>query len=252
MRRRRPYRTAIQVLSPCATHPRTPRRPPNRDVAVRAPRRPCAAIGRRASPPPHRAHAVDGCDPLLKARTPTKGLGSPPRALPRASSCHCRRQRRRRRAPSSSRLYRQCVLLRPALGPPVATLLAYCSDRAASSPEFELPRPPPGKPCRAHAPACSPSQWALVASPLGHTGALCITYCSVGPFPSLDFAPPRLCCPGAAAAARRRPLQPGHHRQSLSGEPSRFPRRSLAYPGTPSPPASSSSPSVPRRGKVRT
>jgi hypothetical protein len=70
------------------------RRPPNRDVAVRAPRRPSAAIGRRASPPPHRAHAVDGCDPLLKARVPTKGLDSPPRALPRASSRHCRRQRR--------------------------------------------------------------------------------------------------------------------------------------------------------------
>jgi hypothetical protein len=82
MRRRRPCRTAIQVLSTCATHPRTPRRPPNRDVAVRAPRRPCAAIGRRASPPPNRAHAVDGCDPLLKARVPTKGLDSPPRALP--------------------------------------------------------------------------------------------------------------------------------------------------------------------------
>jgi hypothetical protein len=92
MHRRCPCRTAIQVLSMCATHPRTPRRPPNRDVAVRAPRRPCAAIGRRASPPPHRAHAVDGCDPLLKSRAPTKGLGSPPRALPRASSRLCRRQ----------------------------------------------------------------------------------------------------------------------------------------------------------------
>jgi hypothetical protein len=77
MRRRRPCRTALQVLSTCATHPRTPRRPPNRDIAVRAPRRPCAAIGRRTSPPPHRAHAVDGCDPLLKARAPTKGLDSP-------------------------------------------------------------------------------------------------------------------------------------------------------------------------------
>jgi hypothetical protein len=251
MRRRGPYRTAIQVLSPCATHPRTPRRPPNRDVAVRAPRRPCAAIGRRASSPPHRAHAVDGRDPLLKARAHTKGLDSPPHALPRASSRHCRRQRCRRRAPPSGHLYRQCVLLRPALGPSVATLLAYCSDRAASSPEFELPRPPPGKPCRARAPACSPSQWALVASPLGHTEALCIAYCSAGPFPSPDFAPPRLCCPGAAGAARQRPLRPSYHWQTLSGEPNRFPRRSLAYTGTPSPPASSSSPSG-QRGGVRT
>jgi hypothetical protein len=82
MRRHRPCRTAIQVLSTCATHPciHARRAPPNRDVAVRAPRRPCAAIGHRASPPPQRAHAMDGCDPLLKARTPTKGLDSP-RAL---------------------------------------------------------------------------------------------------------------------------------------------------------------------------
>jgi hypothetical protein len=160
-------------------------------------------------------------------------------ALP---SRHCRRQRRQRRAPSSSRLYRQCVLLRPALGLPVATLLAYCSDRAASAPEFELPRPPPGKPCRARAPACSPSQWALVTSPLGHTEALCAAFCSAGPFPSPDFASPRLCCPGAAA--RLRPLRPSYCRQSLWGEPNRLPRRSFAYPCTPSPPASSSSPSV--------
>jgi hypothetical protein len=131
MRRRRPCRTAILVLSPCATRPRTPRRPANCDVAVRALRGPCTAIGRRASPPPHGAHVADGRDPLLKARTPTKGLNSPLRALPRAPSRHCRRQRRR--APPSDRLYRQCVLLRPALVPLVATPLAYCSDRAVSS-----------------------------------------------------------------------------------------------------------------------
>jgi hypothetical protein len=45
-----------------------------------------------------------------------------------------------------------------------------------------------------------------VASPLSHTEALCVVYCSAGPFPSPDFAPPRPCCPGGAAAARRRPL----------------------------------------------
>jgi hypothetical protein len=82
MRRRRPCRTALQVLSTCAMHPRTPRRPPNRDVAVRALRRPYVAIGRRASPLPHRAHAVDGCDPLLKTRAPTKGLDSPRACCP--------------------------------------------------------------------------------------------------------------------------------------------------------------------------
>jgi hypothetical protein len=70
----RPCRTAILVLSPCATSPRTPRRPPNFDVAVRAPRRPCTAIGRRTSPPPHHSHAVDGRDPLLKSHAPTEGV----------------------------------------------------------------------------------------------------------------------------------------------------------------------------------
>jgi hypothetical protein len=49
------------------------------------------------------------------------------------------------------------LLLTP-LGPPVALPCACCSGRAASSPEFELPRLPPGKPCRARAPARSPSQ----------------------------------------------------------------------------------------------
>jgi hypothetical protein len=157
------------------------------------------------------AHARRGrvtC-PYCDLYCPTLRLGvqenpQPPRSLPiksrrRPSSCeaappsrHCCRQRRQRRAPSSSCLYRQCVLLRPALGLPVATLLAYCSDQSASSPEFELPRPPPGRPCRTRAPACSPSQWTLVTSPLGHTEALCTAFCSAGPFPSPDFAPPRL------------------------------------------------------------
>jgi hypothetical protein len=150
--------------------------------------------------------------PIKSHRCPSSREAAPP-------SHHCRRQRRQHRDPSSSCLYCQCVLLRPALGLPVATLLAYCSDRAASSPEFELPRPPPGKPCRARAPACSPSPWAPVAPPLGHTEALCVADCSAGPFPSPDSAPPRPCCPGAAAAARRRPLRTGHHCQSGEGEP---------------------------------
>jgi hypothetical protein len=148
-------------------------------------------------------------------------------------------------------LYRQCVLLWPALGLPVATLLAYCSDRAASSPEFELPRPPPGKPCRARAPACSPSQWALVAAPLGHTEAWCVAYCSVGPFPSPEFAPPRPCCPGAAAAARRRPLRPSHHCQSGEGAPNCISPSLVCLMRLSSPPASSPLPPVPREGKAR-
>jgi hypothetical protein len=174
-----------------------------------------------------------------------KGLNSPPLALPRAPSRHCRRQRCRHRAPPSGCLYCQCVLLCPALGPAVATPLTYCSDRAASLPESGVPRPPPGSLCRTRASVCSPSQWALIASPLGHTEALCTVYCSAGPFPSPDFALPRLCCPGAAAAARWRPLQPSYHRQALRAELNRFPCRLFSYPCTPSPPASSPSPSVP-------
>jgi hypothetical protein len=174
-----------------------------------------------------------------------KGLNSPPRALPRAPSRHCHRQWRRRRAPPSGRLYRQRVLLLPALGPPVASPLAYCSGQAASSLESELPRPPPSSLCRTRAFACSPSQWALVASPLDHPEARCAAHCSAEPFPS----PPRPCCPCAAAAARRRSLRPSYHRQSLRGEPNRIPRRLFACPCTPSPPASSPSPSGPRGDK---
>jgi hypothetical protein len=108
-------------------------------------------------------------------------------------------------------------LLLPALGSPVAPPVTCCSGQAASSPEFEVPRPPPGSPRRARASACSPSQWALVAPPLGHTEALCTTHCSAEPSPSPDFAPPRSCCP-CAAAARRRPLRSSYHCQSLRGE----------------------------------
>jgi hypothetical protein len=111
------------------------------------------------------------------------------------------------------------VLLITPLGSPVALLCACCSGRAASSPEFELPRPPPGKPCRARASARSPSQWVPVAPFLGHTEALYATHCSAESFPSPDFALPRPCCPCAAAAARRRPLRPSYHRQPLRGEP---------------------------------
>jgi hypothetical protein len=128
---------------------------------------------------------------------------------------------------------------------------AYCSNRAVSSPEFELPRPSPGKPCRARAPACSPRQWVPVASPLGHTEALCVAYCSAGPFPSPDFTLPRPCCPGAAAAARRRPLRPSHYCQSGEGEPNCIPPSLVCLPRLSSPPASSLLPSVAREGKAR-
>jgi hypothetical protein len=141
------------------------------------------------------------------------------------------------------------VLLLPALGLPVASPVTCCSGQTPSLPVSNLPRPPPGKPCRTCTSACSPSLWVPIASPLGHTEASCIAHCSAGPVPSPDFALPRLCCPGAAAAARQRPLRPSYRRQSLRGESNRLPRRSFAYPCTPSPPASSSSPSVHGEGK---
>jgi hypothetical protein len=109
--------------------------------------RPTLRLGVQENPQPPRS------SPIKSRRHPSSREAAP-------LSRHCRRQRRQRRAPSSSHLDRQCMLPRPALALPVATLLAYCLDRAASSPEFELPRPPPGKPCRARAPACSPSPWA--------------------------------------------------------------------------------------------
>jgi hypothetical protein len=121
------------------------------------------------------------------------------------------------------------MLLTP-LGSPVALPCACCSGRAASSPEFELPRPPLGKPCRARAPARSPSQWAHVAPPLGHTEALHATHCPAESFPPLDFAPPQPCCPCSVAAARRRPLRPSYHRQSLRGEPNRTPPSLVCHP----------------------
>jgi hypothetical protein len=245
------HRPAFPTRARCV-HP--PRRPTSGRAAVLAgvhPRRgrvtcpyrdlycPNLRLGVQENPQPPRS------SPIKSRLRPSSREAAPP-------SRHCRCQRRQRRARSSSRLYHQCMLLRPALGLPVATLLAYCSDRAANSPEFELPRPSPGKPCRARAPACSPSQWTLVTYPLGHTEALCAAFCSAGPFPSPDFAPPRLCCPGAAAAARRRPLRPSYRRQSLWGEPNRLPHRSFAYPCMPSPPASSSSLLVHAGGKGRT
>jgi hypothetical protein len=222
VRRGRPCQTAIRTLSPCATRSRTSRRPPNRDVVVRTLRRPCTAIGRRASPPPRSANTVDGREPLLKARAPIKGVKLAAARMAQAPSRHYRHQWCPRRAPPSGRLHRQRVLLLPALGSPVALSVTYCSGQAASSPESELPRTPPGSPCRARASTCSPSQWPLVAPPLGHTEALCAVHCSAEPFPSPNFAPPRSCCP-CAAAARRRPLRPSYHHQSLRGELNRCP-----------------------------
>jgi hypothetical protein len=63
--------------------------PPANDVAaVRAPRRPWAAIGRLASPPPCPCRGPpcgDARDPLAKARLPIKS-GRPPLTRPRAAT----------------------------------------------------------------------------------------------------------------------------------------------------------------------
>jgi hypothetical protein len=169
------------------------------------------------------ADARDGRDSLLKARTPIKGVKLIAARIAQAPSRHCRCQWCPRRAPPSGRLHYQRVLLVPALGSPVAPSVACCSGQAASSQESELPRPPPGSLCQARASAFSPSQWALVAPPLGHTEALCAAHCSAEPFPSTDFATPRQCYPCATAAAHRRSLRPSYHRQSLRGELNRCP-----------------------------
>jgi hypothetical protein len=121
------------------------------------------------------------------------------------------------------------MLLTP-LGSPVPLPCACCSGRAASLPEFELPRPPPGKPCRARAPARSPSQWAHVAPSLGHPEALHATHFSAESFPLLGFAPRRFYCPCAAAAARRRPLRLSYHRQALRREPNRTSPSLVCHP----------------------
>jgi hypothetical protein len=66
------------------------------------------------------------------------------------------------------------------LGPPVAPALACWPARAASSPEWFLPRPPPGSHRRALLPTRSPSQPTVSALSLGPREATCAT-CSLGP-----------------------------------------------------------------------
>jgi hypothetical protein len=209
---------AISPYSMCS-HP--PHRPPNGDAAVRALHRPWMAIA--VAPPPCPCHGPlfgDARDPLVKARLSIKGG----RFSPRAST-----------EPPSSAIGAPAVnpVLRPiprhpklrtsSLGLPRAATGTSCPAFPFPSPEFELPWPSPGSPNPARASAYSPSQWVLVAPPLARTEALYTTHCSAEPFPLPDFAPSRPCCPCAAAAARRRPLRPSYHRQSLCGELNRRP-----------------------------
>jgi hypothetical protein len=129
----------LPALSRAATRPHTA----GRGVTVPMSRRPWAAIGCCASPPPCITHTVDGRDPLHKARAPIKGVKLPAARIAQTPSRHCHRQWCPRRAPPSSRLHRQRVLLLPALGSPVAPPFACCSGRATSSPEQSSQRRPP-------------------------------------------------------------------------------------------------------------
>jgi hypothetical protein len=108
------------------------------------------------------------------------------------------------------------------------------------------PRPPSASRRRALLPACFPSQPTASVLSLGPCEATCATRWPASPLSSPEFERPRPRHHWFAATARRRHLQSILRHPSITGEPNRFPCRSLAYPGTPSPPASSSSPSVPR------
>jgi hypothetical protein len=92
LRRGRPCRTAFLVLSPCATCSSMPRRPPNRDVVVRAARHPWAAIGPRASPPPYRAHTLT-CVTVVTSSPRYYGYKSVGARRPRARDIDAQRRR---------------------------------------------------------------------------------------------------------------------------------------------------------------
>jgi hypothetical protein len=194
---------------PTVTPPYARRRAPGRLLAAAPPPCPC-----------HGPPCGDARDPLIKACLSIKAGRSSPRAStePPPSTIG---------APAVNPVLRPIPrhpkLQTSSLGLPRAATGTSCPAFPFPSPEFELPRPPPGSPCRARASACSPSQWVLVAPPLGRTETLYTTHCSAEPFLLLDFAPPRPCCPCATAAARRRPLRPSYHRQSLRGELNRHP-----------------------------
>jgi hypothetical protein len=173
------------------------------------------------APPPCPCHGPlfgDARDPLAKARLSIKGGRFSPRASTEPSAIG---------APAVNPVIRPVPrhpkLRTSSLGLPRAATGTSCPAFPFPSLEFELPRPSPGSPNPARASAYSPSQWVLVAPPLARTEALYTTHCSAEPFPLPDFAPSRPCCPCAAAAARRRPLRPSYHRQSLCGELNRRP-----------------------------
>jgi hypothetical protein len=151
-----------------------------------------------------------------------------------------------RRTPPPPAFPRQHMLLPTPLGPPVAPTRACWSARAASSPEWFLLRPPPSSRRRALLPARSLSQPTASVLSLGPCEATRATRWPTPPLSSPEFEHPRPRHHRSAAAARRRHLRSILRHPSTTGEPNRLPRRSLAYPGTPSPPASLSSPSVPR------
>jgi hypothetical protein len=128
--------------------------------------------------------------------------------------------------------------------PPVAPARACWSARAASSPEGCLPRPPLDSRRRALLPARLPSQPTTLAHPLDPSEAARATHWPVPSPSSPEFERPRPRHHRSATAARLQHPGPILRHPSTTGEPNRLPRRSFAYPCTPLPPASSSSPSV--------
>jgi hypothetical protein len=94
MRHRRPCRTAILVLSPCATRPRTPRRHPTATSPYAHRAAPALLL---AVAPRHRLAVPipwTAVTPSPRHARLQKGLNSLSRALPRAPSRHCCRHGR--------------------------------------------------------------------------------------------------------------------------------------------------------------
>jgi hypothetical protein len=134
----RPRRTASPALSPYSTCSHPPRRPPNGDTAIRAPRRPWTPIGCHATAlPMPRPTCDDARDPLIKAGLSIKAGRSSPRAstepLPSAIG-----------APAVNSVLRPIPhhfkLRTSSLGLPRAATGTSCPAFPFPSPEFEQPR----------------------------------------------------------------------------------------------------------------
>jgi hypothetical protein len=141
------------------------------------------------------------------------------------------------------------VLLPTPLGPPVAPARACWSARAAGSPEPVPLRPPPDSRRRAPLPARLPSQPTISAHPLDPSEAARATHWPAPSLSSPEFEHPRPRHHWSATAARRQHLGSILRHPSITGEPNRRFPSLVCLPRLTSPPESSSSPSVPGRGR---